>query len=353
MGVYGDWQPIYAEAGLVTFPVDIERKAPAVGNWLKAGAKASATWASRPGLANSLGLGLVCGKRNGLTVLDIDEPDENLLADAFSRFGASPVVIRTASGKFHAWYRHNGETRKIRGVIEGRAVDLLGAGGMAIAPPSVSSKGAYQFVQGGLADVENLPLLRNLPDGTACTQAQKILKADVAPLGGSVPVGTRNDYLFKLCLREARSVADGDALRAFALNVNQSGDWEPLPIDEVLRTATSAWEKQVSGKNWVGAGGRIIQSVSEFDRVFFPLSGKPDPLAADAHYLLTTLRRLHYGRARFVCANEMHKRCGWPLRRLRNARRFLEDAGCLVMVQPPSAHNNTPAFYCFADDARD
>ncbi len=347
MGVYGDWQPIYAEAGLVTFPVDIERKAPAVGNWLKAGAKASATWASRPGLANSLGLGLVCGKRNRLTVLDIDEPDENLLADAFSQFGASPVVIRTASGKFHAWYRHNGETRKIKGVIEGRAVDLLGAGGMAIAPPSVSSKGAYQFVQGGLADVENLPLLRNLPDGMACTQPQKILKTDVAPLAGSVPVGTRNDYLFKLCLREARSVADGDALRLFALNVNQSGDWEPLPVDEVLRTATSAWEKQASGCNWVGSGAKLVLPVTEFDRFFFPPDNKPNPVASDAYYLLSILRRLHFDKDSFVCANAMRGRLGWTLVRLQRARQFLEQSGFLVLIRPASAKDNAPSLYRF------
>ncbi|MBK7163628.1 MAG: bifunctional DNA primase/polymerase, partial [Sphingomonadales bacterium] len=80
MGVYGEWQPIYAEAGLVSFPVDTEDKKPAIGNWQIAGPKASATWASRPGLANRLGLGLGCGKRNRLTVLDIDEPDEKPLA---------------------------------------------------------------------------------------------------------------------------------------------------------------------------------------------------------------------------------------------------------------------------------
>jgi hypothetical protein len=347
MGVYGEWQPIYAEAGLVSFPVDTEDKKPAIGNWQIAGPKASATWASRPGLANRLGLGLGCGKRNRLTVLDIDEPDENLLADAFSRFGASPVVIRTASGKFHAWYRHNGESRKIKGVIEGRAVDLLGAGGYAIAPPSQTAKGAYEFIQGGLADIGNLPVLQNLDHLQVGSKAAKNFGQDDNSGKFVAPVGTRNDYLFKLCLREARSVADGDALRAFALNVNQSGDWEPLPVDEVLRTATSAWEKQASGQNWVGSGARLVQPVTEFDRVFFHVEGKPNPVASDAYYLLSILRRLHFDKDSFVCANAMHSVCGWPLRRFRSARQFLEQAGCLVIVRPASAKDNLPSLYRF------
>ena len=139
MGVFGDWQPQYAEAGLVTFPVDITHKKRAVGGWQAAGRKASADWAATK-FADANALGIVCGKRNRLTVLDIDEPCENLLADAMARFGLSPLIARTASGKFHAYYRHNGEKRKIRGVIESRGVDLLGAGGMAIAPPCPSSE---------------------------------------------------------------------------------------------------------------------------------------------------------------------------------------------------------------------
>lgn len=347
MGVYGEWQPIYAEAGLVAFPVDTEDKKPAIGNWQIAGPKASATWASRPGLANRLGLGLGCGKRNRLTVLDIDEPDENLLADAFAQFGASPVVIRTASGKFHAWYRHNGEARKIRGVIAGRSVDLLGAGGYAIAPPSQTAKGAYEFIQGGLADIGNLPVLANLPDGLGGSISPKIFADSANSEAATVPVGTRNDYLFKLCLREARSVADGDALRLFALNVNQSGDWEPLPVDEVLRTATSAWEKQASGQNWVGSGARLVQPVTEFDRVFFPVDGKPNPVASDAYYLLSILRRSHFGRDSFVCANAIHVRLGWTLVRLKRARQFLERSGCLVVHRPASAKDRAPTLYRF------
>ena len=251
-------------------------------------------------------------------------------------FGSSPVITRTASGKFHAYYRHNGEGRKIRGVMVGRDVDVLG-GGMAIAPPSEGQKGRYEFIQGGLADFSNLPVMRGIAADILVSPGAKVLAS----------IGERNATLFKLCLREASLVADGDALRSYALSMNDSGAWEPLPIPEVLRTATGAWEKQANGTNWVGSGPKIITDVGEFDRVFFPVEGKPEPAAADALYLLSILRRLHFNRPTFVCANAMHIRVGWTLVRLQRARRFLEDMGCLVMIRAPSAKDSVPALYRF------
>lgn len=334
MGVFGEWQPQYAEAGLVTFPVDITRKAPAVGNYLKAGRKASAEWATK--FADASALGIVCGKRNRLTVLDIDEPCENLLADALARFGPSPLIARTASGKHHVYYRHNDERRQIKGVMEGRKVDLLG-GGMAIAPPSEGKNGRYEFIQGNLADFGNLPLMQGLvPTSVHIAQSCEVLAAN----------GQRNDTLFKMCLREARLVADGDALRAFALSINTSGAWEPLPVDEVLRTATVAWEKQASGTNWVGSEPKVILQASEIDRLFLPADGVTSAAAQDAMVLLTLLRRLHFGRPSFFCANDFRRRFGWSLPKFQLARKFLVDSGCLLMVRHASRDSGA-AIYRF------
>lgn len=335
MGVFGEWQPQYAEAGLVTFPVDITRKAPAVGNYLKAGLPASNHWATK--FADATALGIACGKRNRLTVLDIDEPCENLLADAQSRFGASPVIARTASGKFHVYYRHNGEKRQIRGIIEGRGVDLLGAGGMAIAPPSSGANGRYEFIQGSLADFGNLPVMQGLVPAPA----------EISPCGDVLAsVGERNATLFKMCLREARSVADSAALCAYALWINASGAWEPLPVDEVLRTASGAWEKQASGANWVGSEPKVILQASEIDRLFFPADGTANATAQDAMALLVYLRRLHFGKPTFFCANEFRRRLGWSLPKFQLARKFLIDSGCLLMVRHASRDSGA-ALYRF------
>jgi hypothetical protein len=324
MGVFGEWQPQYAEAGLVTFPVDIERKAPAVGNYLKGGRKASAEWAAK--FPNASALGIACGHKNRITVLDIDEPCENLLADALAKFGGSPLIARTASGKYHVYYRHNSEGRKIKGVMEGRAVDLLG-GGMAIAPPSKSQNGRYEFIEGGLADFRHLPIMqRPFPEPADISVSVEV----------TASVGERNATLFRLCLREARSVADGDALRAFALSINTSGAWEPLPIDEVLRTASGAWEMQASGTNWVGSEPKVVLRASEIDRLFLPADGVVSGAAQDAMVLLTLLRRLHFEKQSFFCANEFRRRFGWSLRKFQLARKFLIDSGCILMVRHAS-----------------
>ena len=84
-------------------------------------------------------------------MLDVDTPDEKVLADAMNWHGQTPVVVRTGSGKFHALYRFNNERRAIR-PWDDKPTDLLGAG-LAIAPPSRVAKGQYQIIQGRLDDL--------------------------------------------------------------------------------------------------------------------------------------------------------------------------------------------------------
>src|SRR4029077_7134701 len=60
------------------------------------------------------GLGFLTNKRNGITALDIDSHDENVLSDALGRHGKTPIIIRTASEKWHGYYGFNGEMRRIR-----------------------------------------------------------------------------------------------------------------------------------------------------------------------------------------------------------------------------------------------
>jgi hypothetical protein len=100
------------------------------------------------------------GKRSKITVLDIDDKGERTLAAALDRHGSTPILVRSGSGNHQAWYRHNGEHRLIR-PWRGLPIDLLGAG-FVVAPPSISTKGQYEFIQGSLDDLERLPVLRDL-----------------------------------------------------------------------------------------------------------------------------------------------------------------------------------------------
>ncbi len=122
MGVFSAYQPVYAEQGIATFPLG-DNKTPAIRNYQKIGIPASSRLADR--FHTSDGLGFMTNARSRVTVLDVDTTDERVLADALGRHGDTPLVGRTASGKFHALYRHNGEFRKIRPFGD-LPMDLLG-----------------------------------------------------------------------------------------------------------------------------------------------------------------------------------------------------------------------------------
>ena len=328
------WQPQYAEAGIATFPVDAVSKKPSVKNALRGRGPASQAWVKR--FPDAAALGFACGGSSGLTVLDIDAPDENLLAESLDRFGPSPIVIKTASGKFHAWYKHNGEGRKIR-PEKSKPIDILG-GGYAIAPPSSAGAGQYQFIQGSLNDIGllqpmRLPVVANdgpLPQvGLSMAQANE---------------GKRNAALFTIALRLAREADGMEALFNQVALANKSSMIPPLDDSEVIRVAASAWDYQCAGKNWSGSGRRIVKGFDEID-AFIPRDGLPHKAAPDAAFLLDLLRRLHFGRNTFVVANAMHEKLGWSRKRFTAARSYLECMGKLRVVKPPA--KDAPAIYAF------
>src|SRR5688500_12802376 len=99
MGAFGEWQEAYASRSIPTFPVRIGGegdKKPAIRGWQNVGLVASKALGKR--FAGSDAFGFCAGKKSGLAVLDVDTPDEGILADALSRHGETPLVVRTGSG---------------------------------------------------------------------------------------------------------------------------------------------------------------------------------------------------------------------------------------------------------------
>src|SRR5262249_22503275 len=152
-GVFAEWQPVYAEHNSPTFPCRPDKR-PAVTNYGRFGLPASKQIATS---SEANAFGFMCGKRSGVTVLDVDTTDERVLADAVDRHGRTRIIARSGSGHFQAWYRHAGERRLIRPRRD-VPIDILG-GGFVIAPPSRVASGSYQFIQGSLDDLESLPTL--------------------------------------------------------------------------------------------------------------------------------------------------------------------------------------------------
>lgn len=158
-GVFAEWQPVYAERGIATFPCEANKK-PAVSNYAKFGLPESTKIVPRFASANALGF--MCGRRSRITVLDVDSKNERILADALDRHGKTPIVVRSGSGNYQAWYRHGGERRAIRPWGSDLPIDILG-GGYVVAPPSRVEKGEYQFIDGSLDDLGNIPTLEKRP----------------------------------------------------------------------------------------------------------------------------------------------------------------------------------------------
>ena len=319
---FSDAQPLYAEHGIVTFPVTQE-KMPAVRGYLKLGSRASQELTLSK-LGNAPAIGFATDRRNRIAVLDIDSTDERTLVDALDRHGHTPLVARTGSGTFHAYYRHNGERRKIR-PWPGREIDLLGQGGMAVAPPSRVAKGTYDFIAGSLDDVSRLPVLRNLE-----------LPVARPAFGEPITEGRRNTELWRHCMRAGHHVDDFDALLDVARTFNEHQCQPPMEDREVIEAAQSAWNYTAKGRNWFGQHGvwmpkeEVNQMVNDQDAVF----------------LLLFLRANQGPDATFMCANGLAEKFGWRRHRLSGARSRLIELGHMRSIR--QAGRGHPALFRWA-----
>jgi hypothetical protein len=312
-GVFAQWQPVYAERGIATIPCSPD-KSPLVKHPDRFGRNASREIASR--FPNAEAFGYYAGPSNGLTVLDVDS------ADAMGRHGPTPLVIRTASGKFHAPYRHNRERRRIR-PWRGLPIDLLGAG-LCIAAPSVITKGRYEIIEGRLDDLDRLPIMRGL--------AAELYSTHVGPRPQMRDGDGRNNWLFRQLGREAHSCDDFDQLLDRAQTLNE-GLGDPMQDAEVAKIAGSIWKYTTEGRNRFGKHGAWFP-LDEVER----FSGDPDDF-----YLLGFLRAHHGPDNTFMVANGLAKRFGWWRERLIAARRRLIQDGYLKAVR--QAGQQTPALY--------
>jgi hypothetical protein len=183
-------QRAYAEHSISVYPLTAE-KMPAIRGYDRVGAKGSHQLAMK--FPEGLAAGFLAGRRNRLTVVDIDSLDDRLVDEIQARFGTTPFQVRTPSGGCHLYYRHQGEDRRIRPLPD---VDVLGAGNV-VAALSVVPKGRYQIERGSLDDLAALPpMRRERPQRTA----------------GSIPKGQRNQALFDYCRRTVSHCDDLEQL---------------------------------------------------------------------------------------------------------------------------------------------
>lgn len=325
--IYGTNAETYAAAGLSVFPVDTPRKRPAVRGWQKATPQLARKWASVDKLSAAEGIGVVMGKPNGLTEVDVDVEGEAWLKAAVERFGQTPIIIRTASGKHKLWYRHSGERRIIR--LEGQPIDILGKG-FTIAPPSWHEdfSTSYSFQTGSLTDLVRLPTLR-----------PGAFEVGFQHLPEAVSEGQRNNNLWRFCMKQARHCDDVEALLDVAISWNSAFP-NPLSQREVERCARSAWRYEVAGLNFLGLQK---PKITERDKIMDALLDQPD-----AYTFLHFLKRWHGNRQAFAIAPTAMSRAGsppWSRHRIAKARDVLLERGHIEQLSAPDASKRQSGRY--------
>jgi hypothetical protein len=329
---YAAWQAKYAEQGIPTFPID-ENKKPLVSNYEKVGIRGATTIARK--FADAPGLGFMAGERARITVVDVDEKGEAPLIAALDRFGPTPLIERTASDKYHLYYRHNGELRSVR-PERGVEIDILGAG-VIIAPWTERESRRAEFISGSLDDIANLPIARNIPSAAKLVivpddfAPQIVPDDDPPPL--TAPKGRRNKELWEHCMRQAKTCEGFNDLLLRARNVN-AGLAEPLGDEEVVEVTGKAWGYQVAGLNRFGDGPGVWLTAPQVNDLFGRLSG-------DAILLLLFLKANHQRNNTFMIANGIADRVGLSRERLQAARKSLLEHGMIRCVR--WAANNKPA----------
>jgi hypothetical protein len=323
-GTFLRFQSLWAAHNIPTFPVNVtpEGKKPAVRGYNKVGLRGSAELARK--FASSDTFAFMAGRRSAITVLDIDTTEEKVLATALDRHGTSPLIVRTASGKHHVYYRYSGEPRHIR-PWKGLPIDLLGDG-VVVAPPStVEGRGRYQMVKGTLDDLKRLPPIRGFDQKIPVTVREPL------PL-----MGKRNVSLWRYCMRSAQACDNLDQLLMKGREYNM-GLTSPLDDTEVVKTAASAWGYTERGSNRFGQHGAWL-AVEEIATMLDE---------QDAFFLLAFLRAHNGPWSHFMCANGLAEKFSWDRRRLAAARRRLIEMGHIQPIR--QAGRGTPALFRWTD----
>jgi hypothetical protein len=276
----------------------------------------------------------------GLVVVDCD--DDAALATAEARYGRTPVLVRTPSGRGgHLYYKAppGGEVRQANlRRSEGLAIDIkAGKGAYVICPPSVrpSNGIAYAFARGGWDDLPHLPVFNAMAAGGAAPRRR-------------VPDGERGDHLFRRALHLALDCETGAELAAKLLVVNEVECDPPMRQEDVEKTAASAWGYQERGENRIGRGRYVMVEEARLELLKHN---------ADAFLLDTWLRTKHERRRTEFAASprameEAGVLPGWSVTRYRRAIAWLVERGVWVLLKRGGRGPRDPHIYGFAEGSR-
>ncbi|MFD9863712.1 bifunctional DNA primase/polymerase [Streptomyces alboflavus] len=262
-----------AALGWHVFPLRPDDKRPAVKGWEQRATvdpeRITRAWSEGP-----YGVGIACGP-SGLVVVDLDTaktgeaPPEpwnlpgivdgaDVLAELYARhgdrfpFGTAPMV-RTCSGGLHVYYAALGQEVRNSASKVGWRVDVRGAGGYVVAPPSVVAGRSYRWQAGAESPPAALPgwlLSLALPAPVVPVQGRRAAPVPARPVESLAAVvhfvleareGERNSRLYWAACRALELAREGrvDEVGAFGSLVD-AGVYVGLSRAEAERTVRSA-----------------------------------------------------------------------------------------------------------------
>jgi len=178
-----------------------------------------------------LNLGIATGPESGIVVVDVDERHGG--AESLKALGDLPrtATVKTGGG-WHYYFKcpEGVDIRNSAGKL-GPGLDIRGAGGYVVAPPSMHVSGVrYKWLidpRGGLAELPRAILDR-------LTERPKA----AAPVEGTIPVGARDSTFASLAGSMRRRGMTEAAILA-ALRIENGRCEEPLPDVDLQRIARS------------------------------------------------------------------------------------------------------------------
>jgi hypothetical protein len=314
-----------AEAGLAVIPCGGEKgKTPKIKTKTlryRPNAESIGKMAQRYGNAN---VGVLTGKLSGVLVVDVD--DTGVVDPMIERFGQTPLKTSTPSGGVHLWYRWNGERCSNLRPREGLKVDIKGAGGFVVVPPSVrqSTDKPYTWLRGSLKDLPGLPGVRP----GALPEVPRVAPTGAQPAAaGTVKRGRRNNTLFKDLLREVRCCDSRAALQDVAEIINGTFD-PPMSDRELAGVVGQVWKYETTGNNWNGGESMIAFTNSHMAI----LEAHPYGMALRVH-----LERKHGARTEpfaLVAPAMANANCmpGWGWKSYKSATTWLVNTDFLTVV---------------------
>ena len=317
----------YAERGWRTVPEARGKKAPWLPEWQRAASTDAETirgWGQeRP----DAGVGIATGEGSGIFVFDVDpgHGGNESLAALEAAHGPLPETqrVRTGGGGTHHYFRWPGfDVRNSAGRL-GPGLDVRGAGGQVVAPPTVhpDTGEEYEWETGPDVIVAVAPgwLLgrlrpaRRQSSGLAekpsirggSAYGRKALDSEAATVAAA-PEGARNDTLIRSAFRVGRLVAGGEIERtagaaALVSAALAAGLEEPEAADVVgraIEAGTAEPRRAPPRRGAPAAEGETHAPAPRPDLRVVPGGGEARKIETERARIAGLLPRDQYGRIR-------------------------------------------------------